>query len=357
MPSMSAVNHRRVTIKQVASEAGVSTQTVSRVINERPDVAPETRQRVLGVIERLGYQPNVIARSLSQRRSFTLGVVTAGLNYVGPSRTLNGITSKAEVLGYTLVLKELREFSGYDINRILDDLLARQVDGIIWAVTEMGDNREGFAERLPTLPVPVVFLTMRNRPGWNIVMVDNQLGGRLATEHLIGLGHEVIGHISGPNHWWEARRRKAGWQLALEEAGLSDGDELCVEGDWSSESGGQAIAELLGRRPDISAVFVGNDQMALGVLLYAHENGLSVPEDLAVVGYDGIHESAYFWPPLTTVEQDQHELGCVAVGELVRRIEARNREMTLDEPKTILLEPTLIKRASSEKYFSNDHQQ
>jgi LacI family transcriptional regulator len=276
---------------------------------------------------------------------------------VGPSRTLNGITSKAEVLGYTLVLKELREFSGYDINSILDDLLARQVDGIIWAVTEMGDNREGFAARLPTLLVPVVFLTMRDQPGWNIVTVDNRLGGRLATQHLLDLGHTVIGHISGPIDWWEARRRKQGWILALEEVGLIDGGELCVEGNWSSESGRQAIANLLGKRPDVSAVFVGNDQMALGVLLYAHENGLRVPEDLAVVGYDGIHEAAYFWPPLTTVEQDQHELGCVAVEELVRRIEARNTEMVLDEPQTILLEPKLIKRTSSGLFFSSDHQQ
>ncbi len=353
---MSAATNRRVTIKQVASEAGVSTQTVSRVVNKRPDVAPETRQRVLEVIERLGYQPNVIARSLSQRRSFTLGVVTAGLDYVGPSRTLNGITSKAEDLGYTLVLKELREFSGYDINYILADLLARQVDGIIWAVTEMGDNREGFAERLPTLSVPVVFLTMRNRPGWNIVTVDNRLGGRLATEHLIDLGHTVIGHLSGPHDWWEARRRRQGWQLALEENGLADGTDLCVEGDWSSESGKQAMAELLGRRPDISAVFVGNDQMALGVLLYAHEHGMRVPEDLAVVGYDGIPEAHYFWPPLTTIEQDQHELGCVAVGELVKRIEARNTESAIDEPKTIFLEPRLIKRASSSKSSPNNDQ-
>ncbi len=352
---MSVASNKRVTIKQVASEAGVSTQTVSRVVNERPDVAPATRQRVLEVIERLGYQPNFIARSLIQRRSFTLGVVTAGLNYVGPSRTLNGITSKSEVLGYTLVLKELREFSGYDVNRIIDDLLARQVDGIIWAVTEMGDNREGFAERLPTLSVPVVFLTMRDRPGWNIVTVDNRLGGRLATQHLLDLGHTVIGHISGPIDWWEARRRKQGWRLTLEDAGLIDGDELCEEGNWSSESGRQAIAKLLSRRPDISAVFVGNDQMALGVLLYAHENGLRVPEDLSIVGFDGIFESEYFWPPLTTVAQDQHELGCAAVGELVRRIEARNTESPIEEPKTIHLQPMLIERASSAKRLPNDY--
>jgi len=354
---MSAVTNRRVTIKQVAKEAGVSTQTVSRVVNERTDVATETRQRVLTVIERLGYQPNAIARSLIQRRSFTLGVVTAGLDYVGPSRTLNGITSNAEVLGYTLVLKELREFSGYDINRILDDLLARQVDGIIWAVTEMGDNRDGFAERLSTLPVPVVFLTMRDRPGLNIVTVDNRLGGRLATQHLLDLGHKVIGHISGPRDWWEARRRKQAWCLALDEAGLTDGDELCVEGNWSSESGGQAIAKLLGRRPDISAVFVGNDQMALGVLLYAHENNLRVPQHLAIVGFDGIPEAEYFWPPLATIEQDQHELGCVAVSELVEIIEARNTESAIEEPKTIRLQPKLIPRASSVSTLSNNHQQ
>jgi LacI family transcriptional regulator len=139
----------RVTIKQVAREAGVSTQTVSRVINDRPDVAPETRQRILEVIERLGYQPSALARSLIRRRSHTLGVAIAGLKFLGPSRTLSGITEQAEAMGYALLLKELLDFDTDEVASPLSALLSRQVDGIIWAVAEVGNNRDWLWERLP----------------------------------------------------------------------------------------------------------------------------------------------------------------------------------------------------------------
>ena len=151
---------RRITIKQVAQEAGVSTQTVSRVINERPDVAPATRERIKEVIERLGYQPSALARSLIHQRSYTLGVVTAGLKFIGPSRTLNGITKQTEEMGYTLLLKELASFDTKDAQPILDSLISRQVDGIIWAVPEVGDNREWVMEKLTALPAP----TMMKQP-------------------------------------------------------------------------------------------------------------------------------------------------------------------------------------------------
>jgi LacI family transcriptional regulator len=160
------MNHnKRATIKQVAKLAGVSTQTVSRVINDRPDVAPETRERVQQVIEKLKYQPSALARSLIQQRSFTLGVVTAGLKFTGPSRTLNGITNKAEELGYALLLEELLQFDTDNIKPLLGNLLARHVDGIVWAVPEVGNNHRWVDEILNDVPVPVVFLTMQPRPG------------------------------------------------------------------------------------------------------------------------------------------------------------------------------------------------
>jgi len=148
---------KRITIKHVAQEASVSTQTVSRVLNDRPDVAPETRQRVKEIIDRLGYQPSALARSLIHQRSYTLGVVTAGLKFIGPSRTLNGITFQAEEMGYALLLKELPGFDTNDVEPILDSLIARQVDGIIWAVPEVGDNRDRVLVRLTELPVPIPF--------------------------------------------------------------------------------------------------------------------------------------------------------------------------------------------------------
>jgi LacI family transcriptional regulator len=338
---------QRVTIKQVAKEAGVSTQTVSRVINERPDVAHETRQRVLEVIERLGYQPSALARSLIRRRSHTLGVVIAGLKYIGPSRTLSGITEQAEAMSYSLLLKELPAFDTGNVEPILDALLARQVDGIIWAVSEVGNNRDWLHSRLPELSIPIIFLTMDRQPNLSIVSVDNYTGGRMATEHLLQQGYRRIGHIAGPLAWWEARQRKAGWQDALRDAGISVNRRQWCEGNWSSESGEKATHQLLDQYPEMDAIFVGNDQMALGVSQVARQKGLRIPQDLAVVGFDDIPEGAYYWPPLSTVKQDQHQLGCVAVEKLVRMIEASQVSENTIEPETIWLKPELIVRESS----------
>jgi LacI family transcriptional regulator len=338
---------KRVTIRDVAAAAGVSHQTVSRVLNNRPDVAEETRRRVWQVIEELRYQPSAIARSLIQQRSFTLGVVTAGLKYVGPSRTLNGITKQAEEMDYTLLLKELPRFDTNDVQPLLNSLRARQVDGIIWAVPEIGSNRDWLQSQPPEFPIPMILLTMQTQSDLLIVSVDNYTGGRTATEHLLEQGYRHIGHISGPLDWWEARQRKAGWQDAFSEIGIQVADHHWESGNWSSASGERAIRKLLDGYPEMEAVFVANDQMALSVLQVACEKGLQVPQDLAVVGFDGIPETAYYWPPLTTVYQDQQSLGCTAVRELVRIIEANQQDKAVIEPKTISLQPELIVRVSS----------
>jgi LacI family transcriptional regulator len=342
-------NSKRVTIKEVARVAGVSTQTVSRVINDRPDVAPETRQRVQEIIDTLGYQPSALARSLIQQRSYSLGVVTAGLKFIGPSRTLNGITQRAEELGYALLLKELPSFTATSVQPLLQSLLAHHVDGIIWAVPEIGDNREWLQEQLPDISIPIVFLTMHPTPGISIVACDNYLGGRIATQHLLSQGYHNIGHVSGPLDWWEARQRKAAWAETLSQEGLTVQDTHWVEGNWSSASGEQAFLHLLETYPEMEAVFVGNDQMALSVLQVACRIGRRVPEDLGVVGFDNIAESAYFWPPLTTIFQDQHRLGCTAVEEIIRHIEANWEERAPEEPRLTLFEPEIIVRESSRR--------
>ena len=338
---------KRTTIRDVAAAAGVSHQTVSRVLNDKPDVAPETRQRVLQVIEELGYQPSAIARGLARERTLTLGVVTAGLEYVGPSRTLNGIAEQAERMGYALLLKELPHFDTQELKPILKSLIARQIDGIIWAVAEVGNNRDWLQEQLDWLSLPVIFLTMGARSCLSIVTVDNHAGGLRATKHLIEQGYRHIGHITGPLDWWESRQRKAGWQDALQAAGVPEGDLRFEEGTWFADSGERAISRLLTSYPEMDAVFVGNDQMALGVLQMACRQGIEVPADLAVVGFDGLPETAQFWPPLTTVHQDQQLLGRTAVERLVRMIEAKQKSQETLEPKTILLQPELIVRASS----------
>src|SRR5687767_10510520 len=210
----------RSTIKEVASVAGVSTQTVSRVINERPDVSPKTRQRVQEVIKDLAYQPSALARSLIRQRSYTLGVVIAGLNHIGPSRTLSGIAAAAEEAGYSLLLKELPRFDNNDIEPIFQALLSRHVDGIIWAVSEVGENLSWVNSPPMDVGIPLVFITMEPQKNIPVVSIDNYMGGRMAMSHLIDQGYQHIGHISGPLDWWEARQRLAGWKDGLREASI-----------------------------------------------------------------------------------------------------------------------------------------
>lgn len=336
----------KVTIRDVAAAAGVSRQTVSRVLNDRPDVAKGTRKRVLEVIEELGYRPSSIARSLSQGRSCTLGVVSYGVQYFGPSHTLAGIEHQANEMGYTLHLSLVRQPSESGV-QLLHEMLSYHVDGIIWAVSEIGNNRDWAEREICRISVPVVFLDMRPCPNLSVVNIDNRKGGAIATRHLLDQGYQHIGLITGPLDWWSAQQRRTGWQEALEEAGLPIEKDLYVEGTWSAASGERGMRLLLDQHPDIDAVFACNDQMALGALKAAREMGRQVPKDLAVIGFDDAPEAAFFCPPLSTVRQDLSQLGRSSVRELERMIEARQEEEVDIEPKTILLEPELVVRESS----------
>lgn len=344
---MAGPYNKRVTIKDVAAEAGVSTQTVSRVINDRPDVANATRKHVREVIDRLGYRPSALARSMIRRRNYTLGVVTAGLKYIGPSRVLHGITDTAEEEGYGLLLKQLPSFGSMAVEPLLDRLVERRVEGLIWAVPEVGDNHLWLQEQSMRLDMPIVVTSTRRRPDGYVVNIDNYAGGQMATRHLLEQGYRHIGHISGPLDWWEAQQRKAAWADVLAEAGLRVDDKTWTEGNWSSASGQRAALQLFEQYPKMDAVFVGNDQMALSVLQLAAERGIVVPQALGVVGFDGIPESPYFWPPLTTVSQDQHRLGSNAVRVLIEMIDARQKDSASVENQRLLLQPELVVRDSS----------
>jgi LacI family transcriptional regulator len=341
----------RITIKDVAEAAGVSTQTVSRVLNNRPDVAPETFQRVEGVIKQLGFVPNALVRSLIQGRSYTLGVVAFGLEYFGPSRTLTGIERQANELGYSILLSLLHRPEPDDIEQLFKSLLARQVDGIIWAVPEYEDNRAWVQEKSFDFPIPMIFVRGMTKPtSVPIVGIDNRAIGYLATEHLLAGGARQVGIITGPVTWWEARERQRGWREALLAQGLEAADPLIVEGDWSAPSGERGVHQLLAQNPDLDAIFASNDQMALGVLYTVHRLGRRVPDDLSVVGVDNIPESAHFWPPLTTVRQRLQEAGAQAVLELDQMIQATKRPSQNQAngiANVTLLEPELIIRESS----------
>jgi LacI family transcriptional regulator len=336
---------KRITIKDVAQAAGVSTQTVSRVMNNTSYVSGETRQRVEEIVRQLGYRPSTLARSLIQQRSYTLGVVTFGLKYIGPSRTLNGIADKADELGYMLLMKKMDNFDTNRIDEVIDSLLARQVDGIIWDVPENDENQE-WSQGIKSLPIPIVFMSMEPKPGYSVVSMDSYLGATLATQHLLDQGCRHIGHISGSLVWWEARLRFQGWRDTLEKVGLPASDQCWEQGNWSSASGAVAAEKLMARFPEMDGIFVANDQMALSVLREAGRRGIKIPEQLAVVGFDGIPESAYFYPSLTTISQDPQALGGEAVQSLVEMIQARYENRTVN-PQSILVPPSLVVRESS----------
>jgi DNA-binding LacI/PurR family transcriptional regulator len=320
-----------VTIKEIAAMCGVSTQTVSRVINRRPDVSADTRRAVEAAITSVGFQPSAVARSLVQRRSYTLGVIAAGLRFYGVSQALNGITEESEASGYALLLKELRSFQPPDIVPVVDFLSAHRVEGIIFDGAQLETSAQAIQELLPASCPPIVFLKCEPSPSYTTIGIDNY-GGQLAlTQHVISLGRRRIGYISGPRERLEARQRVEAFLGAIDAAGLQPGP--IVEGNWSSASGEVALAELLSRRPDLDAVVAANDQMALGVLHGASLRGIRIPDDIAVVGFDALPESAQFTPSLTTAAQPLRELGITAVRELLAQIRgepgARGRAITL----------------------------
>lgn len=337
------MSRKRVTIKEVAAAASVSTQTVSRVVNGRPDVAPDTREQVQAVIEKLGYQPSKIARSLSRGQSCSLGVVTFGIGLYGPSLLLGGIQNATVEAGYSLMLKILPDARVFDAQAILRDILAYHVDGILWAVPDIGQNRDWIQEALHYFSVPIVFLNIQPRPNLVTAVIDNKHGGRIATQHLIDQGRQNIGIITGPMEWWEARQREWGWREALAGNGRTVNESYITNGDWTPSSGERSIRMLLEWHPEMDAVFVCNDQMALGAMKVARQMGRQIPQDLAVVGYDNIPESPYFSPALSTVRQGITEMGRRGVEQLLALINSEDEAPT----PSVVVQPELIIRESS----------
>jgi LacI family transcriptional regulator len=258
------------------------------VVNNQGELSESTRTRVQSAIEQLGYRPNILARSLVNQRTNTLGVVAWGIDYYGPSQTVVGLENRADELGYSLFLHLLTKPDEAKISRVLDTLIDRRVDGVIWAVPEVGDNRAWIeTDRLRQLP-PIIFLSTLPREGLTSISVDNYRGALQATQHLIAQGRRRITMIAGPTKWWEARERQAGWRAALTEAGLSTDASLVADGDWSAQSGARAMRVLLEREPQLDAVFACSDQIALGALGALHQAGRQVPHDVAIVGFDNI---------------------------------------------------------------------
>jgi DNA-binding LacI/PurR family transcriptional regulator len=323
------------TLADVAQRAGVSHQTVSRVLNDSPAVRDGTRMRVLEAIEELGYRRNSAARALATNRSGRIGLISAHLALYGPSTIAASIHRAGREAGYEVSLAAVETFSPKLLESAVDRLLDEAVEAVLVAVAhdEARDIVRGLELAIPVVVVQGVTAGEPMAAG-----VDQAEGASLATDHLVELGHRHIAHVTGPLDWVEAQQRRAGWLQALDAHGLAPGRE--IHGDWTPESGYQAGRELAAH-DDVTAVFAANDSMALGVLKALHEQGRRVPEAVSVVGFDDVPEAAYFWPGLTTVRQDFRELGEHAVELVVRALAGEV------QPSLELVTPTLVVRDSA----------
>jgi DNA-binding LacI/PurR family transcriptional regulator len=336
-------------MRDVAHLAGVSHQTVSRVVNDHPNVRSETRARVLAAMRALDYQPNAAARTLATNRSQTVGLVTFDTTLFGPSFMVLAIERAAREAGYFVSIASAREPDVPQVRDAIRRLREQAVEGI---VTLAPVAAAWTALRQEPLDVPIVVLGIGPAGHADVptVSVDNAAGATLATRHLLGLGHRTVHHVAGPANWPEARERLAGWRATLEEHGRWVPAPLA--GDWSAAAG-YAAGRDLAARPEVTAVFCANDQMAIGVLRALYEAGRRVPRDVSVVGFDDVPEAPYLLPPLTTVRQDFAELGRYSLDLLVDQIStgARRSEDHRSAPR-------LIERSSTAPlHVENAHKQ
>jgi DNA-binding LacI/PurR family transcriptional regulator len=304
---------RRPVMADVARLAGVSHQTVSRVVNDHPNVRPQTRDNVLAAITQLAYRPNAAARTLVTRRTQTLGVISCDTDLVGPASMLYGIETAAAG-SYFVSVASLPALDHSVARDTVERLLGQGVEGII--VIAPSTSAVTALSGVPP-EVPLVAVGCGTSAPLASVAVDNTAGATTATQYLLGLGHARVHFVGGPKTSLDALEREAGWRAALAAAGVDPPEVLA--GDWSSRSGYLA-GRVLAARPEVTAILCVNDQMALGVIRAMSEADRPVPGDVSVVGFDDIPESEFFGPPLTTVRQDFAELGRRALRLLVLKI-------------------------------------
>jgi LacI family transcriptional regulator len=333
---------RRPTIRDVASRAGVSHQTVSRVINGRENVTTETRERVLAAISELQYVPSPLARGLMGSRTHSLGMVTADVTDNTFAQAVAGAELETRRRGYYLIIASVEGEAEDDEVGYLRLMLERRVEGLIVFRPQLPLE----PEQLPPAAdrVPLVSIGSNELPGFTAVDVDNRGGGFEATSLLVARGHREVATITGPQDWPSAQARLDGYREALREAGLTY-DESLVEAasDWGLESGQQALARLLARSARFTAVFAHSDLLALGAIRELRSRGLAVPADVSVVGYDDIPVASFVEPPLTTMRQPMREVGALAAKLLLDRITG-DGDAPVDGP--IHLPTTLVERGS-----------
>jgi LacI family transcriptional regulator len=328
-----------VTIRDVATRAGVSSTTVSHVINDTRPVSADLRSRVEAAMAELGFQPNALARSLRRKRTHTLGLIVPDSANPFFAEVGRGIEDTSFANGFSVILCNSDGDPAREL-LYMDLLVQKQVDGVLFVPT--GDQAR-LAATLRTRNIPVVVID-RDVPDAPIdrVHIDNVAGGYLATRHLLDLGHRRIGYIGGPPHLSPVPHRNAGYRQALQEAGLTVDEGLVIDGNFRDVGGYEGAQALLALADPPTAIFAGNDLMAIGALAASREAGVAVPDELSIVGFDDIHLAGYINPPLTTIAQPKYELGVIAAELLFARLAQSDLP-----PQRRLLQAQLVVRQST----------
>jgi DNA-binding LacI/PurR family transcriptional regulator len=319
----------------VARLAGVSHQTVSRVLNDHPNVREQTRMRVRAAIAELGYRPNRAARTLVTGRSQLIGVVTLSSNLFGPTSLLTAFEQAAAEAGFGVNVASVRSLDRRSMLEAVERHLDQRVAGIV-VIAPVASG----SDALDDLPASIPLVTVDGDPRRPaaLVTIDQVAGARAATECLLAAGHRTVWHVSGPADWFDSAGRVAGWRAALTAAGAEI--PPVIPADWSAAAGYHA-GQMVARMPEVTAVFAANDHLALGILRALHERDRRVPAEISVVGFDDVPEAAYFIPPLTTIRQDFVSVATATLRTLLKQIEAGEPSL---ERHTIA--PTLVRRDS-----------
>lgn len=330
-------------MRDVAKLAGVSAQTVSRVSTGYPGVLEETRQAVIDAMKELGYRPNSAARALKWGHFKTIGVVMFTLSTSGNIHTLEAISVAAAKAGYAITLMPVTQPTPSGVQGAFTRLSELAVDGIamVMEVHLLGEAQF-------TLPagVPLVVADSDAGEDYTVIDTDQVAGARSATEHLLSLGHATVWHVAGPDLSFAAQRRADAWEQTLREHGARV--PPIERGDWTATSGYEA-GRRLAQMPDCTAIFVANDQMALGVMRALADAGRSVPDDVSVIGFDDGPDSAEYSPPLTTVHQDFKTVGELLVDGILSQLrgEEPQRGTTLVPTHLVLRDSTAAPRAQA----------
>ncbi len=335
----------RVSIKDIAKSAGVSHSTVSRALSDSPLVSDETKARIQRLAQEMGYSPNTLARSLVTRQTYTIGVVVTTIADPFVAEVVQGIEATAHDYNYTVILcssgaQPEREIAAVEMLR------SKRVDGVIVTSSRIGAL---YLEHLERIGAPIVLINNHNESSGRYtftVTVDNRHGGYLATEHLVQLGHRRIAYVTAPADHSSDLDRMAGYREALIAGGIEPDPTLIVRGNGRADGGEQALKALIELSQPPSAVFCYNDMTAIGLMHAARQVGLSVPRDMAVVGFDDIPFASYFYPPLTTIAQPKVEMGRLAM-KMTLSLMTIGEENHEEEISNVVVRGTLVVRAST----------